>query len=200
MAPTPHSPQESAMQAFEALLLFHNDHFVLGPALLLLAQQQLSRRRLMHCCCCKEEAARFTPALCQEMHLLVLCMLPNVLLHFMQAFDVLLLLQRGGIMLYFGPLKEKHLLVLCLLPDILWGSMQAFDALLLLQRGGSTLYCGPLGENARDLISYFENLGVDRFVPGYNAATWMLENTSALVEEKRDVSYAQSFQESSLRK
>jgi len=79
-------------------------------------------------------------------------------------------------------------------------ALQAFDALLLLQRGGSTLYCGPLGQNAQDLIFYFENLGVDRMSPGYNAATWMLENTTVLVEEKRNISFSESFHESDLRR
>jgi len=74
-------------------------------------------------------------------------------------------------------------------------ALQAFDALLLLQRGGSTLYCGPLGQNAQDLIFYFENLGVDRISPGYNAATWMLENTTVLVEEKRNISFSEAFHE-----
>lgn len=78
--------------------------------------------------------------------------------------------------------------------------LQAFDALLLLQRGGSTLYCGPLGDSAQSLVSYFESLGVDRMPPGYNAATWMLENTTALVEEKRNVTFSQAFQDSDLRR
>ena len=79
-------------------------------------------------------------------------------------------------------------------------SLQAFDALLFLQRGGTTLYCGPLGQNAQDLIFYFENLGVDRISPGYNAATWMLENTTVLVEEKKKISFSDAFHESDLRR
>lgn len=78
--------------------------------------------------------------------------------------------------------------------------MQAFDALLLLQRGGTTLYCGPLGENAQNLMTYFVDLGVDKMQPGHNAATWMLENTSVLAEEKRDASFSQAFQDSHLRR
>jgi len=62
------------------------------------------------------------------------------------------------------------------------------------------LYCGPLGQNAQDLIFYFENLGVDKISPGYNAATWMLENTTVLVEEKKNISFSEAFHESDLRR
>lgn len=88
----------------------------------------------------------------------------------------------------------------CITTVTLMYALQAFDALLLLQRGGSTLYCGPLGQNAQDLISYFENLGVDKISPNYNAATWMLENTTVLVEEKKNISFSEVFQESDLRR
>lgn len=76
---------------------------------------------------------------------------------------------------------------------------QAFDELLLLQRGGSTLYCGALGKDSQDLVSYFEQLGAPSITPGYNPATWMLENTTASVEEKNDVSFAEEFQRSELK-
>ena len=77
--------------------------------------------------------------------------------------------------------------------------LQAFDELLLLQRGGSTLYAGALGENSRDLITYFEKLGSPPITPGYNPATWMLENTTASVEEKQDISFAEQFMDSELK-
>lgn len=76
---------------------------------------------------------------------------------------------------------------------------QAFDELLLLQRGGSTLYCGALGKDSQDLVSYFEQLGAPPITKGYNPATWMLENTTASVEEKSDVSFAEEFQRSQLK-
>ncbi|KAL0038217.1 hypothetical protein WJX79_008741 [Trebouxia sp. C0005] len=90
--------------------------------------------------------------------------------------------------------------VVCTIHQPSMDIFRAFDALLLLQRGGSTLYCGPLGQNAQDLIFYFENLGVDKISPGYNAATWMLENTTVLVEEKRKISFSEAFNESDLRR
>ena len=78
--------------------------------------------------------------------------------------------------------------------------LQAFDELLLLQRGGSTLYCGPVGEGSKSLITYFEKLGADKITSGYNPATWMLENTTASVEEQKNINFAEAFQESDLRR
>lgn len=78
--------------------------------------------------------------------------------------------------------------------------LQAFDELLLLQRGGSTLYCGPLGDGCKKLIDYFQQLGADEISPGYNPATWMLENTTASMEEKKDVNFAEAFQDSDLQR
>ncbi|RLN78498.1 hypothetical protein BBJ28_00006395 [Nothophytophthora sp. Chile5] len=53
---------------------------------------------------------------------------------------------------------------------------QLFDSLLLLKRGGESVFFGPLGEQATDLISYFEAFeGVEKLKVGANPATWMLE-------------------------
>lgn len=82
---------------------------------------------------------------------------------------------------------------------LLW-PLQAFNELLLLQRGGSTLFCGELGEGSKNLITYFKKLGADDISPGYNPATWMLENTTASVEEKKDVNFAEAFQNSDLKR
>ncbi|OWZ19968.1 ABC transporter [Phytophthora megakarya] len=51
-----------------------------------------------------------------------------------------------------------------------------FDSLLLLKRGGETVFAGDLGENASEMISYFESIdGVAKLEQAYNPATWMLE-------------------------
>ncbi|RAW26136.1 ABC transporter G family member 34, partial [Phytophthora cactorum] len=51
-----------------------------------------------------------------------------------------------------------------------------FDSLLLLKRGGETVFAGDLGENAREMIEYFESIeGVTKLETDYNPATWMLE-------------------------
>ncbi|KAJ0398414.1 hypothetical protein P43SY_001721 [Pythium insidiosum] len=55
-----------------------------------------------------------------------------------------------------------------------------FDSLLLLKRGGETVFFGELGENASQLIQYFESVpGVTPIEDGYNPATWMLEVIAA---------------------
>ncbi|KAK1941913.1 ABC transporter G family member 29 [Phytophthora citrophthora] len=51
-----------------------------------------------------------------------------------------------------------------------------FDSLLLLKRGGEMVFFGDLGENASNMVQYFEALdGVSKLEDGYNPATWMLE-------------------------
>ncbi|ETK91328.1 hypothetical protein L915_05059, partial [Phytophthora nicotianae] len=53
---------------------------------------------------------------------------------------------------------------------------QVFDSLLLLKRGGESVFFGDLGENAVNLIDYFECIdGVQNLQSNYNPATWMLE-------------------------
>ncbi|KAL3664310.1 hypothetical protein V7S43_010635 [Phytophthora oleae] len=51
-----------------------------------------------------------------------------------------------------------------------------FDSLLLLKRGGETVFAGDLGDNASEMITYFESIeGVAMLKADYNPATWMLE-------------------------
>ncbi|ETP29661.1 hypothetical protein F442_21243 [Phytophthora nicotianae P10297] len=53
---------------------------------------------------------------------------------------------------------------------------QVFDSMLLLKRGGETVFAGELGENAREMIQYFESIeGVDKLRDNYNPASWMLD-------------------------
>ncbi|KAJ0396680.1 hypothetical protein ATCC90586_009163 [Pythium insidiosum] len=55
-----------------------------------------------------------------------------------------------------------------------------FDSLLLLKRGGETVFFGELGENASQVIQYFESVpGVTPIEDGYNPATWMLERAAS---------------------
>ena len=62
------------------------------------------------------------------------------------------------------------------------------------------MYCGLLGEGSKNLIDYFQKLGADEISPGYNPATWMLENTTASMEEKKNINYAEAFQDSDLQR
>ncbi|OWZ22999.1 ABC transporter [Phytophthora megakarya] len=51
-----------------------------------------------------------------------------------------------------------------------------FDSLLLLKRGGETVFAGELGENASEMIDYFESINsLTKLKENYNPATWMLE-------------------------
>ncbi|OWZ18175.1 ABC transporter [Phytophthora megakarya] len=53
---------------------------------------------------------------------------------------------------------------------------QVFDSMLLLKRGGETVFAGELGDNASEMISYFESIdGVDKLRGNYNPASWMLD-------------------------
>ncbi|GMF28078.1 unnamed protein product [Phytophthora fragariaefolia] len=61
---------------------------------------------------------------------------------------------------------------------------QVFDSLLLLKRGGESVFFGELGENASNLINYFEAIeGVQKLRSSYNPATWMLEVIGAGVRK-----------------
>ncbi|CAI5714025.1 unnamed protein product [Hyaloperonospora brassicae] len=51
-----------------------------------------------------------------------------------------------------------------------------FDSLLLLKRGGKTVFAGDLGENAHEMVAYFESIdGVAKSEEESNPASWMLE-------------------------
>ncbi|CAK4841584.1 unnamed protein product, partial [Aphanomyces euteiches] len=76
---------------------------------------------------------------------------------------------------------------------------EMFDSLLLLKRGGETVFYGDLGANSSHLIEYFMRIpGTLELQPGYNPATWMLENIGAGVESKQTnvMDYVQVFKES----
>uniref|UniRef100_A0AAV1U9R6 ABC transporter domain-containing protein n=1 Tax=Peronospora matthiolae TaxID=2874970 RepID=A0AAV1U9R6_9STRA len=73
-----------------------------------------------------------------------------------------------------------------------------FDSLLLLKRGGETVFAGELGQNAREMIAYFESIdGVEKLPENYNAATWMLEVIGAGVGNSNGAKdFVKFFQES----
>ncbi|KAJ0398409.1 hypothetical protein P43SY_001716 [Pythium insidiosum] len=74
-----------------------------------------------------------------------------------------------------------------------------FDSLLLLKRGGETVFFGELGENASQLIQYFESVpNVTPIEDGYNPATWMLEVIGAGVGNVTDtaVNFVDTFNRS----
>ncbi|KAK9054719.1 hypothetical protein SSX86_025798 [Deinandra increscens subsp. villosa] len=76
---------------------------------------------------------------------------------------------------------------------------ESFDELLLLKRGGQVIYAGPLGRNSRNIVDYFEEIqGVPKMPEKYNPATWMLEVTSSVVENRLGIDFADHFRSSAL--
>ncbi|KAL1161231.1 hypothetical protein V6Z11_A07G119600 [Gossypium hirsutum] len=62
---------------------------------------------------------------------------------------------------------------------------EAFDELLLLKRGGRVIYGGKLRVRSQILINYFQRIdGIPSMPDGYNPATWMLEITNPVVEQR----------------
>lgn len=77
-----------------------------------------------------------------------------------------------------------------------------FDSLLLLRRGGRVVFFGELGQDASNLIEYFEAApGVTPIEPGYNPATWMLECIGAGVGATvaSGVDFATQYDQSALK-
>lgn len=76
---------------------------------------------------------------------------------------------------------------------------EAFDEMLLLKPGGRTIYFGPLGEGSASLIAYLSAVpGVAPIKPRYNAAAWMLEETTPAAEKALGVDFAEEYRTSEL--
>ncbi|KAM2885084.1 hypothetical protein COP2_012300 [Malus domestica] len=74
---------------------------------------------------------------------------------------------------------------------------QSFDELLLMKRGGQIIYSGVLGHHSSKLVKYFEDIrDVPKIKENYNPATWMLEVTSASVEAKLCLDFAEIYKPS----
>ncbi|XP_020575759.1 pleiotropic drug resistance protein 3-like [Phalaenopsis equestris] len=71
-------------------------------------------------------------------------------------------------------------------------------ALILMKKGGRMIYSGPIGQNSQKIIDYFERIpGVPKIRENYNPATWMLEITSKVAEEKLGIDFARVYTDSS---
>ncbi|KAL2493151.1 ABC transporter G family member 29 [Abeliophyllum distichum] len=76
---------------------------------------------------------------------------------------------------------------------------ESFDELLLMKSGGEIIYSGSLGTNSQDVVNYFEAIpGITRIRENYNPAAWMLEVSSAAMENRLGVDFAQVYRASSL--
>ncbi|CAK7331242.1 unnamed protein product [Dovyalis caffra] len=74
---------------------------------------------------------------------------------------------------------------------------EAFDELLLMKRGGRVIYGGKLGVHSQIMIDYFQGFsGVPPCPDGYNPATWMLEATTPIIEEKVGEDFAELYRKS----
>ncbi|RXH80056.1 hypothetical protein DVH24_041203 [Malus domestica] len=74
---------------------------------------------------------------------------------------------------------------------------QSFDELLLMKRGGQIICSGVLGHHSSKLVKYFEDIrDVPKIKENYNPATWMLEVTSASVEAKLCLDFAEIYKPS----
>ncbi|KAJ8452690.1 hypothetical protein Cgig2_005026 [Carnegiea gigantea] len=66
--------------------------------------------------------------------------------------------------------------------------------LLLLKRGGRVIYGGKLGVHSSIMIHYFQGIGgIPPIADGYNPATWMLEVTTAAVEQRIGQDFADIY-------
>ncbi|KAI0470238.1 ABC-2 type transporter-domain-containing protein [Xylaria cf. heliscus] len=74
-------------------------------------------------------------------------------------------------------LADNGQTILCTIHQPSYQLFRMFDRLLLLGEGGTTLYFGDIGDDASNLIDYFESNGAPRCPPGNNPAEWMLEVT-----------------------
>ncbi|XP_004508092.1 pleiotropic drug resistance protein 3-like isoform X2 [Cicer arietinum] len=76
---------------------------------------------------------------------------------------------------------------------------ETFDELILMKSGGKIIYNGMLGHHSSRLIEYFQSIpGVPKIKDNYNPATWMLEATSAAVEDELKIDFSIIFKESHL--
>ncbi|XP_027337469.1 ABC transporter G family member 31-like [Abrus precatorius] len=74
---------------------------------------------------------------------------------------------------------------------------EAFDELLLMKRGGRVIYGGKIGRQSDIMIKYFQNIeGITPITSGYNPATWMLEVSTAAVESKLGIDFANVYENS----
>ncbi|KAL1823861.1 hypothetical protein ACET3Z_010639 [Daucus carota] len=76
---------------------------------------------------------------------------------------------------------------------------ESFDELVFMKRGGELIYAGPLGPRSYKLVDYLEAIqGVPKIRPDQNPATWMLEVTSSMEENRLGVDFAEIYRRSNL--
>jgi ATP-binding cassette subfamily G (WHITE) protein 2 (SNQ2) len=78
-------------------------------------------------------------------------------------------------MSFLRSLADSGQAILCTIHQPSAELFQVFDRLLLLRKGGQTVYFGDIGNNAADLIHYFESNGSRSCGPDENPAEFMLD-------------------------
>ncbi|KAK1396864.1 ABC transporter G family member 32 like [Heracleum sosnowskyi] len=95
------------------------------------------------------------------------------------------------------PLKGRTIVCTIHQPSI--DIFESFDELVFMKRGGELIYAGPLGPKSYKLVEYLEAIqGVPKIRSDQNPATWMLEVTSSLEENRLGVDFAQIYRGSNL--
>lgn len=67
-----------------------------------------------------------------------------------------------------------------------------FDRVLLL-KDGATVYFGEIGQDASTLISYFEQRGTRKCLPGENPAEWLLDVTQCSLQSSSENFWSQEW-------
>uniref|UniRef100_A0A7S3EI01 Probable ATP-dependent transporter ycf16 n=1 Tax=Rhodosorus marinus TaxID=101924 RepID=A0A7S3EI01_9RHOD len=75
--------------------------------------------------------------------------------------------------------SDTGVAVLCTIHQPSKEVFSCFDSLLLLQRGGRVVYFGDLGEQASQMLAYFEKNGAEPMNPKLNPADYMLDQIGA---------------------
>lgn len=75
--------------------------------------------------------------------------------------------------------SDTGVAVLCTIHQPSKEVFSCFDSLLLLQRGGRVVYFGDLGEEASQMLAYFEKNGAEPMNPKLNPADYMLDQIGA---------------------
>ena len=123
----------------------------------------------------------------------VVCTIHQPSIDIFEAFDELLLLKRGGQVIYSGPLgRNSHMIV------------EYFEVFICLNFSLSILpsnfvnECIVSNSTLTDLCQAIP--GVHKIKEKYNPATWMLEASSVGTEVKLGMDFAQYYKSSSLHK
>lgn len=117
----------------------------------------------------------------------VVCTIHQPSIDIFESFDELLLLKRGGKVIYAGPLG-RH-------------SQSIIDYFEVFSQIHKYTYINYISKNLRLIICFLYNQevpGVPKIPEKYNPATWMLEVSSGAAETRLNIDFAEHYNASSL--